>query len=73
MTPGYRINTAGADWLWIKIRNRDAIAECRRELEALTTGPDRANQLRGMIFALQALNEEVEPTPAPTVKDTNYG
>lgn len=67
------INRHSVEWMQIKKRSVAQIEKHRLELESLLCEPDRAQQLRGMIHALTDQIEEVEPTPTPEVKDTNYG
>ena len=66
------MNRHSPEWAELKRRNLNLIETHRQELEGLTVAPDRAHQLRGMIFALREQIEAIETKP-PTVKDINYG
>lgn len=68
-----KVNRHGADWIALRNRNRQQIEKWREELESLEVTPDRAHQLRGMIFALKEQIEHVDPTPQPDVKEPHYG
>lgn len=66
-------NKHSTDWQLVRRWNQVHVAEWTRELQSLDVAPDRAQQLRGMIFALQEQIEFVEPTPKPLLKDVSYG
>lgn len=70
---GQQPNRHGSDWMILRARALDRIEAWRKELESLDVAPDRAQQLRGMIFALREQNDFVEPTPLPEVKEPHYG
>ena len=67
------VNPHSADWALLKRWNTERIAEWRIELEGLNCAPDRANQLRGMIYALTAQQAHIEPPTPVKFKEPNYG
>lgn len=68
-----KINPASTEWAKVKAYVADRVQAHRIELESLTITTDRAQQLRGMIHALQRQIEDMAPPAMDAIEEPNYG
>lgn len=67
-----KINTAGQDWILMRVKLKEIVATARGVMESGTTF-EEYNFARGQIAVVRELCEWADPTTPPVTEEDDYG